>query len=119
MPRVKNNLGITGNTINPFATNETIVFSDAKSGTRSIYVKGNSDFTISLNDGSWITATIEGRNIILEIDVNRTGLDRQDILEITSGSETIEIVIFQSAESVRADNNVITADTNLITADNG
>lgn len=107
------------NTINPFATNETIVFSDAKSGTRSIYVKGNSDFTISLNDGSWITATIEGRNVILEIDVNRTGLDRQDILEITSGSETIEIVIFQNAEIVRADNNVITADTNLITADNG
>jgi hypothetical protein len=107
------------NTINPFTATETIVFSSAKSGIRSVYVRGTSEFTISLSDDSWITATIDDRNIILEIDQNDTGLDRISILTIESGSKTITIPIFQGFDIVRADNTIITADTTLITADNG
>ena len=107
------------NTINPFDVNETIIFSDAKSGIRTVYVLGNSDFTATLSDTSFASVTINGRLVLIDVDVNRTGVERSTILTIITESKTITIPIFESAETVRTDNNIITADSTLITADNG
>ena len=107
------------NTINPFDVNETIIFSDAKSGIRTVYVLGNSDFTATLSDTSFASVTINGRLVLIDVDVNRTGVERSTILTIITEGKTITIPIFESAETVRTDNNIITADSTLITADNG
>jgi hypothetical protein len=107
------------NTINPFDVNETIIFSDAKSGIRTVYVLGNSDFTATLSDTSFASVTINGRLVLIDVDVNRTGVERSTILTIITEGKTITIPIFESAETVRVDNDTITADSTLITADNG
>jgi len=108
------------NTINPFATDNTIIFASSRQAEQTIFVKGNDGFTVTLvGSPTWAGYTITGRIITITMDDNLTGFDRSIFVEIVSGTKTITVEVVQEGATITADTTEITADTTLITADNG
>jgi len=89
--------------------------------TQSISIPNIGNSTISIDDDTWLSASIIGINVYFTSLQNNTGLTRLNNATITNldSLQTITIFITQTGTTVTADNITITADTNLITADNG
>jgi len=108
------------NTINPFATDNTIIFASSRQSEQTIFVKGNDSFTVNLvGSSTWARYTITGRIITIRMVDNLTGFDRSVFVETVSGTKTITVEVIQQGATITADTTLITADTTLITADNG
>jgi len=108
------------NTINPFATDNTIIFASSRQAEQTIFVKGNDSFTVTLvGISTWARYTITGRIITIRMVDNLTGFDRSVFVETVSGTKTITVEVIQQGATITADTTLITADTTLITADNG
>jgi len=108
------------NTINPFATDNTIIFASSRQSEQTIFVKGNDSFTVNLvGISTWARYTITGRIITIRMVDNLTGFDRSVFVETVSGTKTITVEVIQQGATITADTTLITADTTLITADNG
>ncbi len=108
-------------TIAGFNADVNSLTADYTAQTQSISIPNIGNSSVSIDDDTWLSATIVGTNVFFEFYQNNTGLERFNIATITNLEtlQTIEISIVQNGGIVTADNITITVDSNLITTDNG
>lgn len=110
------------NTINPFDVGSTIIFSDARQPSQTIYVKGYGAYSVAIEDvgfgTSWAGYSTNNRLITINLNENLMGLQRSINVKITSEGKEINLEIIQQAGTVSFDNTEITFDSTLITFDN-
>lgn len=108
-------------TIAGFNSDVNSLTADYTAQTQSISIPNIGNSTVSIDDDSWLTASIVGTNVFFTFMQNNTGLTRFNIATITNLEtlQTIEITITQNATTVTFDNEEITFDNILITFDNG
>ena len=108
------------NTLGIFNADRTQIFVDFNTQIQSVYVTNLENFDYTSSE-LWVTASATGNNVFFDIEENTSGIDRVATVTITN-TETlreIDVIIFQSTNTVTADNTNITVDSTLITADNG
>ena len=104
-----------------FTSDVNSLIADYLPQTQSISIPNIGNSTVSVDDGTWLDATIAGTIVYFDFEQNNTGLTRFNNATITNTDtlQTINIFVTQYGTTVTADNGTITADSNLITADNG
>jgi len=104
-----------------FTSDVNSLIADYLPQTQSISIPNIGNSTVSVDDGTWLDATIVGTIVYFDFEQNNTGLTRFNNATITNTDtlQTINIFVTQYGTTVTADNGTITADSNLITADNG
>lgn len=108
-------------TIAGFTSDVNELFADYTAQTQSISIPNIGNSTVSVDDGTWLDATIVGTIVYFDFEQNNTGLTRFNNATITNTDtlQTINIFVTQYGTVVTFDNGEITFDTNLITWDNG
>lgn len=108
-------------TIAGFTSDVNELFADYTAQTQSISIPNIGNSTVSVDDSTWLDATIVGTIVYFDFEQNNTGLTRFNNATITNTDtlQTINIFVTQYGTVVTFDNGEITFDTNLITWDNG
>lgn len=108
-------------TIAGFNSDVNSLFADYTTQTQSISIPNIGNSIVTIDDDTWLSATIIGTNVFFDFTQNNTGLTRFNNATITNLEtlQTINIFVTQYGTVVTFDNGEITFDTNLITWDNG
>lgn len=108
------------NSIGAFNVDRQIINIDYTQQIQSVYVTNIGTFNYNSTE-LWVTATNTGGVVYLNIDENTSGLDRSATVTLINADtlQEVDVIIYQSPNTITFDTENITFDTDLIYWDNG
>jgi hypothetical protein len=111
------------NSLVGFAGSQTSFLTDFRAQQLTLNVPKFEEFQFTkLDQGfgvDWLTVSNEKSLILLDLDINETGLPRNIVVQVFDKPKTQSFYVYitQQADGITSDNNIITSDNNRITSD--